>query len=118
MELDRWERRLDGVIRYVPYAALAVSTVLAWATAPVLPGPPLPGTFAVAGLAAAWMLWMVTVHPSWQSRPGLMTVYFVVLIGLIAVLVVRSPLFGFFAFTGYLHAVYALRGRWRIVGVA
>src|SRR5205814_5122922 len=30
----------------------------------------------------------------------------------------RSPLYGFFAFTGYLHAVYALRGRWRVVGVA
>ena len=40
--LDAWERRLDGVIRYVPYVALAVSTVLAWATAAVFAGPPLP----------------------------------------------------------------------------
>src|SRR5262249_10166430 len=45
-------------------------------------------------------------------------VYFFVLIAVIGALVVRAPLYGFFAFTGYLHAVYALRGRLRLVGVA
>jgi signal transduction histidine kinase len=64
------------------------------------------------------MLWMVTLHPAWARRRALMAVYFVGLIGLIATLVARSPLFGFFAFSGYLHAVYALRGRWRLLGVA
>jgi len=116
--LDDWERRMDRVVRVVPYVALAVSTVLAWVAAPHLPGPPLPGTLALAGLAAAWMLWMVTLHPDWAERRALMAVYFVGLIALIAALIARSPLFGFFAFAGYLHAVYALRGAWRLVGVA
>jgi signal transduction histidine kinase len=116
--LDDWERRMDLVVRFVPYLALAVSTVLAWVAAPHLPGPPLPGTLALAGLAAVWMLWMVTLHPDWAERRALMAVYFVGLVALIAALVARSPLFGFFAFAGYLHAVYALRGAWRIVGVA
>jgi signal transduction histidine kinase len=115
--LDRWARRLDVLIRFVPYVALAVSVVLVWVASPYLPGPPLLGTLALAGLAAAWMLWMVTLHPAWERRRVLMTVYYVGLIGLIAALVVRSPLFGFFAFTGYLH-VGALRGRWRLAGVA
>jgi ABC-type Na+ transport system ATPase subunit NatA/DNA-binding CsgD family transcriptional regulator len=30
------------------------------------------GTIAVAGLAAGWMLWMVTLHPSWARRRRLM----------------------------------------------
>jgi signal transduction histidine kinase len=47
-----------------------------------------------------------------------MAVYYVGLIALIAALVVATPLYGFFAFTGYLHAVPALRGWWRMAGVA
>ncbi|HEU4423737.1 MAG TPA: sensor histidine kinase [Pilimelia sp.] len=116
--LDAWERRMDLVIRFVPYVALAVSTVLAWVAAPHLPGPPLAGTLALAGVAAVWMLWMVTLHPDWADRRVLMAVYFVGLVALITALIARSPLFGFFAFAGYLHAVYALRGTWRLVGVA
>jgi signal transduction histidine kinase len=116
--LDRWERRLDSVIAVVPYVALAVSTLLVWAVAPLWPGPPLAGTFALAAVAAAWMLWMVTLHPAWARRRGLMAIYYVVLVVLIGALVARSPLFGFFAFSGYLHAVYALHGRWRLVGAS
>jgi signal transduction histidine kinase len=116
--LDSWERRLDATIRFVPYVALAVSVMLCWVVAPFWPAPSLPGTFVLSGVAALWMLWMVTLHPGWVERQTLMTVYFVVLYVLIAVLVLRSPLFGFFAFSGYLHAGYALRGGWRFVGVA
>src|SRR5262245_25397179 len=62
--LDAWERRLDLGIRFVPYVALAVSVVLAVATRPYLPSPPLTGTLLIAGLAAAWIFWMVTLHPA------------------------------------------------------
>lgn len=116
--LDGWERRLDGVIRIVPYVALVVSAALAWLAARYWPGPSLPPTLALSALAAAWMLWFVTLHPGWAARRGLMAVYYVGLLALIAVLVLRSPVYGFFAFSGYLHAVYALRGWWRLPGVA
>jgi signal transduction histidine kinase len=115
--LEGWERRLDAGIRFVPYVALSVSVLLAWLVAPFWPGAPLPGTVALAALAAAWILWWVTLHPHWQHRRGLMAVYYVGLVALIGVLVTRSPIFGFFAFSGYLHAVYALRGRWQFAGV-
>ena len=46
-----------------------------------------------------------------------MALYCVGLLLLLAVLVTRSPWFGFFAFTGYLHTWELLAGRWRIAGV-
>ncbi len=115
--LDAWERRLESAVAVVPYIGLVVSTALAGALYPVAQLRPLAPTLALAGGAALWMLWWVTLHPAWAERRGLMTVYYAGLIALIAGLCVRSPLYGFFAFSGYLHAVYALRGRWRLVGV-
>jgi hypothetical protein len=105
--LNRWEQATDSAVRFVPYVALAVSVVLAWAASPFIPSAPLPGTLLVAGVAAGWMLWMVTLHPAWQDRRLVMAGYYIVLIGLIALLIARNPLFGFLASTGYLHAVYA-----------
>ncbi|MFD0639099.1 sensor histidine kinase [Catenulispora yoronensis] len=43
--------------------------------------------------------------------------YYTVLWALIAILIVKSPLFGFFGFTGYLHAV-VLPGRTKLIGIA
>jgi signal transduction histidine kinase len=117
-QLSRLERRLEMAVRHVPYVALAVSVLLSWLIMPYWPSPPpLLGTVLIAALTAAWMLWWVTLHPRWEQRRGLMAVYYVGLVVLITVLVLRSPLFGFFAFSGYLHAIYALRGGWRIAGV-
>jgi signal transduction histidine kinase len=116
--LDRSKRRLDKIVQFVPYVGLAVSLVIAAVGRRYLGGPPLPVTLGLSALAAVWMLWFVTLHPAWAERRGLMAVYFAGLWVLIAVLVVCSPLFGFFAVAGYLHAVYALRGRWQMVGVA
>ncbi len=117
-QLARWERRLDLAVRTVPYVSLAVAVLLSWLVMPYWPSPaPLRGTLLLAGVTAVWMLWWVTLHPQWEHRRLPMTVYYAGLVVLIAVLVLRSPLFGFFAFSGYLHAVYALRGAWRIVGV-
>jgi signal transduction histidine kinase len=115
--LDRSKRRLDRLIQFVPYVGLAVSLVLAAVGRPYVGGPPLPVMVALTGVAAAWMLWFVTLHPAWARRRALMTFYFVGLIALIAVSIMCSPLFGFFSVAGYLHAVYALHGRWRMVGV-
>jgi signal transduction histidine kinase len=104
------------IIAYVPYASLAFSALLVLAL-DRSPAAALPLTAALVVGAAAWMLWWVTLHPRWAERRPLMIVYYLGLLAFIAVLVALDPLFGFFAFTGYLHAAYALWGRWRLVGV-
>ncbi len=117
-QLDGWERGLGRVLTIVPYVCLVVSMLLTWLVSPFWPVDSLPRTFALAVVTGLWMLWMVTLHPQWQHRRGLMGGYFAVLTVLSFLLVVNSPLFGFFSFGGYLHAVYALVGRWRYLGVA
>jgi signal transduction histidine kinase len=117
-QLDAWEVRLDQIIRIVPYVSLGFSVVMVG----LLGGrgsfrPDHRVTIALVGAAALWMLWWVTLHPAWRGRRTLMVFYYAGLVVFIAALVVRDPLFGFFAFAGYLHAVYALWGAWRLVGV-
>ena len=114
---DVWKRREEKALRVVPYVALAIATSLAPLIDDWGPWPGTLPTLALAGLAAVWMLWMVTLHPDWaRRRPVLRAVYYVGLQILIAAMVIRNPLFGFFAFTGYIHA-FLLPGRWRFAGV-
>jgi signal transduction histidine kinase len=105
----RWLNRLMAV---VPYAALAVSTVLyaLW-----WPRAQLPGTLALVAVAAVWLI--IPLVPQWTGKAAVQGGYYVGVIALAALLVVRSPVFGYFAFTGYLHAVQCLRGWWRMAGV-
>lgn len=115
--LDRWERREETVYRIVPYGTLLVAGFLT-----VIVGgqdaAQLGRTLGLAAATALWTLWMVTLHPTWaQTRRALMALYYVVLLLFMASLVVRAPWFGLFAFTGYLHAILVLRGKWRTVGV-
>ena len=73
------------------------------------------GTLGVAGLAAGWMLWMVTLHPSWANRRRLMELYVAGLLLLLAVLVTRSPWFGLFAphrLPAHLRAARPAAGGW------
>ena len=113
--LDVRERRLGRASRVVPYVLLTAATILSWSVGDQSWAYRL-GTLGVAGLAAAWMLWMVTLHPGWAGRRALMAVYFAGLMVLAAVLVTRNPWFGLFAVTGYWHAWEFLSGRWRLVG--
>lgn len=116
--LDGWERRLERFSSVIPYLVLVISVLLALtATGSTTTRGSLLGTLLLAGLAAAWMLWWVTLHPGWRARRGLMAVYFGGLLVLFAVLQYRSPSFGFFAFAGYVHALLVLPGRWGLVGV-
>jgi DNA-binding CsgD family transcriptional regulator len=108
------------IFRVAPYVLLAVSALLATIAGDVIEHRSAAyrlGTIAVAGLAAGWMLWMVTLHPSWARRRRLMALYCAGLLLLLAVLVTRSPWFGLFALTGYLHTWELLPGRWRVAGV-
>jgi signal transduction histidine kinase len=111
-----WERREAIMLRVIPYCALVVSIVLvtieehgSW--------PHLAGTLGITVVAAAWMLFMVTLGPDRTRRPWSAVVYYLGLTALSATLVYRSPLYGFFAWSGYLQ-VACLPGRWRWGGVA
>ncbi|WP_223199268.1 sensor histidine kinase [Solihabitans fulvus] len=114
--LANWERRIDSVLGYIPYGSLAFATVLGLGSATQPLGYWI-GTLAVVAVTAGWMLWMYTLHPGWMKRGGILAVYYVGLLVCIAVLVLRNPVYGFFAFTGYLHAIQ-LPVRWRVLGVA
>jgi len=111
-----WERREAIMLRVVPYCALAVSIVLV-AIEKSGSWPYLSVTLGITAVAAAWMLFMVTLGPAWTRRPVPAAVYYVGLTALSATLVYRSPLYGFFAWSGYLQ-VSCLPGRWRWAGVA
>ncbi|AGL19619.1 sensor histidine kinase [Actinoplanes sp. N902-109] len=110
-------RRLRLVL---PYAALLAATGLTIAARndPDVDHQSLPVSVACAALTAGWLLWFVTGHPRWQDSRPLMTVFFAGLLALIGLLIWTNPLYGFFAWTGYLFTLYALRGRWRFAGTA
>ena len=115
--LDRLRSKIDRRLRLVPFAALASSTALVLIVGGDSPVR-IEFTFAVVLITAAWLYWMVIRHPEWERRPRLMALFFVVELALIALLVFCHPLYGFFAWTGYLALLYALRGRWRLAGAA
>jgi cell division protein FtsW (lipid II flippase) len=85
--------RLERALRVAPYVLLAVSTLLASIADDLVEHRTVShrlGTLGVAGLAAVWMLWMATLHPSWVRRRRLMVLYCAGLLVLIAVLVTSS----------------------------
>jgi signal transduction histidine kinase len=105
-------RRLDRWLAWVPYGALVCSTLIVpIADIADLPHRPWPVIGASVVLTAAWMLWWTTLHPRWASDRPKMAIFFLGLMALIYLLIWCSPLFGFFAWTGYLFVAYALHGR-------
>jgi signal transduction histidine kinase len=112
----QWRFVFQGRLRWLPYVALVCVTVLA-VIAPV-PHQPWPVMLGLAGLTAAWLYVLTTWKPEWEHRTRLMGLFFTGLIVLDALLVWSNPLFAFFAWTGYLYVLFALRGRWRLLGAA
>jgi signal transduction histidine kinase len=110
--LESMEQRYDVLLRILPFLLLSV---------PLLPyflaQNPSVGAFGitagVAAAAAAWIAWVVILHPGWAQRPWLMGVFFVGLIAFIAVLTIRSPWFAFFTWLGFLYAFRFLTSAWR-----
>ncbi|MFI5892741.1 sensor histidine kinase [Actinoplanes sp. NPDC051513] len=110
--LETSQRRLDRWLMWVPYGALVCSSaIVPIGAAADLPTLPYPAIGAIVVFTAAWMLWWTTLHPQWEHDRTRMTIFYAVLVGLIYLLVWASPLFGFFAWTGYLFTAYALKGR-------
>ena len=114
---DTWEQRLRPLLTVVPYLLLGV---LVGFTAVIKrsAGGSLAIDLALCGLAAAWMLWMFTLHPAWRERQSVMAVFLAGLVVIMMVLVVRDPWFGFFSPAGYIYAFRVLRWPWELLGVA
>ena len=111
-DVARSRRRLDRWLTWVPYGALVCSTIIVpIGTAADVPHQPYPVVGGSVLLTAAWMLWWTTLHPEWASDRRRMTIFFVGLIALIYLLIWCSPIYGFYAWTGYLFVAYALHGR-------
>ncbi|WP_436527715.1 sensor histidine kinase [Actinoplanes sp. HUAS TT8] len=102
----------------VSFALLAAATLLAWiAQDSGLNQEAMPTTLIVAALSMLWVLAFrllpIRFYQRWPTA-----VLFAFLILLSAALVWCSPLYGFFVWTGYLYTVYAMAGRWQVVGAA
>ncbi len=97
---DTWERRVETAIPAIPFVMLAVSTF----GATVFEDRSAPGpTLAISAAALVWLLLRGRLPPA---------VFVAGLLAFAAVLVVRSPIYGFFVFSGYL-ALDALPGWWK-----
>ena len=104
------------VQRWVPYAGLTISLVLA-----LIIGPRTAVYYAVvlggSAAAAVWLRRGASLVGEPEPPVVRATVYYVVLLALLATLILVSPLFGIFGFTGYLHSV-VLPGRTKLAGTA
>jgi len=113
--LEAWERLEAPALAALPYIMLVAASVLAIVLSAGLRGTLI--TLGVAALTGTWLLWGCTLHPTWRERPRWMGIFFTVLVILMAVLVIRAPIYGFFTFTGYFFTFWLPYGRWRILGV-
>ncbi|GAA4927838.1 sensor histidine kinase [Actinoplanes utahensis] len=82
-----------------------------------LPQQGLPVSLAVTALAAGWMAWWIDLHPAWADRRPLMIVFLAGWLAIGLLLVLCSPLFGIFTWTGYIFVGYAMPGFWQLAGV-
>jgi signal transduction histidine kinase len=111
-ELETWRRRLDRWLMIIPYCAIVCATVLVpIGAAAHLPHAPYSVIAVVVLVTVGWMLWFVSLHPAWERDRRKMGVFFTGLAVLIFALVWCSPLYGFFAWTGYVFTPYALHTR-------
>jgi signal transduction histidine kinase len=113
--LEAWERMEEPAIAVLPYGMLVLSCVLSIVLYPHLRQSLV--TLGIAAVTAGWILWGFTLHPQWRGQPRRMAVFFAVLAVLMATLVLHSPIFGFFSFTGYFFAYYLGVGWRRTAGV-
>ncbi|MGM7698033.1 sensor histidine kinase [Microbacterium sp. A84] len=116
-EIARAERRESVFYSVLPYALLAISTVLTLLQIGQGERVALP---AILGLTLVTTVWLsVFSRAQGDQRNGtLIAVSYTGLMITAAALVVLSPWYGVFAFVGYIHAFLLLTGPWRYVGVA
>ena len=105
------------VLDVLPYGALAFCVLLSLG----LDNPGREAEIAglvLSGLAAAWTLWMYTLHPAWRYRPRVMALFIAVLLVIGALLVVDNTVFGIYTFTIYFYVLRFMVWPWRLLGAA
>jgi signal transduction histidine kinase len=113
--LEAWERWEQPAIAALPYVMLAITTIVGAFIYTGSEGALLID-LGLVGLAAG-LLVTFTLWRSVRERPAFMAVYFTALVTVMALLVIRTPWFGFFTFTGYFYAYYLPLGWPRLLGV-
>jgi signal transduction histidine kinase len=114
--LEAWERREQSAIATLPYLMLAITTIVGVIIYTGSEGALLID-FGLVGLAAG-LLVTFTLWRAVRERPAFMAVFLTAMIIVMALLVLRSPWFGFFTFTGYFYSYYVPVGKWRLLAVA
>jgi signal transduction histidine kinase len=123
--LEFWERRELSFFMVLPYPLLALCVLFDLITRHGLNQ----RTWIDLGLAAVLLVLMATIdrldrhRTSWTEpqtalSPALAAGVFTALGGISLALVIRQPLYGFYAWTGYFWAWRLLTGRWRLAGIA
>jgi signal transduction histidine kinase len=125
--LEFWERRELRFVVAISYVLLTLSVGLDIAVRNGV-GPGMGVDLALAAATAAVMVAMDRRYPArWirlndaapaQPANAPSVIAFALLIALMATLVVRAPIYGFFTFTGYFWSFRLLPGRARMGGVA
>ena len=114
--MDDPTRRWPVWATVLPYLFLGVLAVVT-ASNKQFSGVSLAVDLALCALAALWILVVFTLHPEWRDRPRVMAVFFVVLMVITAVLVVRDSWFGFFTPACYVFAFRLIPWPWEPVAV-
>jgi signal transduction histidine kinase len=113
-----WERWGEASLVWTPYLFLAASTVFALLDPDDGASERLV-TLGLAAIAAAWVYVLFTRSPKpYRDHRARMAVYFVGLMVLASVLMVRNPFFFVFAITGFFHASLLRPWPLTVIGVA
>lgn len=116
---EQWERWLT----YVPFAALAVATVIALVSGPATgaTSPPsrLAAQLALVAASAGWLWWCSLRQPERRDDVRWLRLAYVVRTALALALTLLNPLFCIYAWVGYndAHETFRRTGRWVAIGV-
>ncbi|HEX4791300.1 MAG TPA: sensor histidine kinase [Actinospica sp.] len=109
------DQQMRLAFKVVPQVILAVSLVLALAIGPNTGGSTAL-VLALSAFASVWLLTMRVPLAQADQRKAKCTVFYFVLLALIAALILINPFFAIFGFAGYLF-VGIVPGWWKIPGM-
>jgi signal transduction histidine kinase len=114
LSTDSW---IDRPLRGVPFALLAMP-FLPYVLTQAPTGGDIGRTLAVVALTVAWLGWFLFLQPAaLRDNELVMSVYVAGIVAASAVLIARSPWFGFFCWIGYLNSFTYLTGARRYAGI-